>query len=765
MHFRGVLRHCAALLLAAVLGVPGAATADGADDSADWRHLLTEGITARQQGNTRLSIDLLAKAVDRAPLSGQPLAESELGASLLRANRIDEAEALLKRALEGASEADKIRVGVDLGNVALARKDRELARSYYLAAENSSALGAGERLTATLNRARAESAGDRAVLLQTTLQKIDAVDNGALRARLYLNLGDQAARLGLVETAYRAIRAANSNAATLGGRLALEAQDALAQLYEQSNRSSEALQLTEAALRTGAADGSIEVPKDLLFQLHWRKGRMLRVQGRLKEALEEYRLAAGLLESIRQDIPIEYEDGRSSYQYTLRPVFTGFADLTLITSNGLPRADEQQALRAAVHAIELTKQSEMQDYLGNRCEVEAAEPGNDGSVPSGTAVIYQVLLPDRLELLIETSEGLIRKSVAVSESSIAGAAERFVRDLQEYWAPMNQRDARQLYEWLFAPLEEEITKRDIRTLVVVPDGALRLVPMAALIGPRGYLVERYAMTTVAGMSMTTTSQTKGRRYFALLAGLSELGPVVSKLPLSTLGGDLPITKAEATASAENRAIRSMQVRTSEAVPMANVDRSKQQAKLKERLALPGVKEEVASIKEIIPSFTMMDQAFTRGQFTQESASGTYRILHVASHGIFGGSASTSYLLTYDDLLTMDSLDTLLRSPGVESNPIELLTLSACETAEGNERAPLGIAGVAIKARARSVLGSLWPLSDDAAQQFMRIFYDEMIRHQRTKAEALRAAQVELLKDPRFAHPFFWGPFVLIGNWQ
>jgi CHAT domain-containing protein len=94
-----------------------------------------------------------------------------------------------------------------------------------------------------------------------------------------------------------------------------------------------------------------------------------------------------------------------------------------------------------------------------------------------------------------------------------------------------------------------------------------------------------------------------------------------------------------------------------------------------------------------------------------------------------------------------------------------LTLSACETAEGNDRAPLGFSGAAIKARARSVLGTLWPVVDEAAQKVMTRFYGELVANNSGKALALRQAQTSLLKQAATNHPFYWAPFTLVGNWQ
>jgi CHAT domain-containing protein len=99
-----------------------------------------------------------------------------------------------------------------------------------------------------------------------------------------------------------------------------------------------------------------------------------------------------------------------------------------------------------------------------------------------------------------------------------------------------------------------------------------------------------------------------------------------------------------------------------------------------------------------------------------------------------------------------------------SRPIELLCLSACETAAGDDKAALGLAGVAVKAGTRSALATLWNVSDQVAPELVREFYENLKNKSISKAQALHEAQVRLLDDPRYRHPFYWSPFLLVGNW-
>ena len=141
-------------------------------------------------------------------------------------------------------------------------------------------------------------------------------------------------------------------------------------------------------------------------------------------------------------------------------------------------------------------------------------------------------------------------------------------------------------------------------------------------------------------------------------------------------------------------------------------------------------------------------------------------MHVASHAYFGGGPEESFLLTHDGAVTFDELGAVVAPRTYTEAPLELLVLSACETAAGDEQAALGLAGVAIRSGARSALGSLWAIPDEAAYQVMTGFYEALNEPKLSKAKALQQAQLALL-EPRTAshrHPYYWSPYLLISNW-
>jgi CHAT domain-containing protein len=140
------------------------------------------------------------------------------------------------------------------------------------------------------------------------------------------------------------------------------------------------------------------------------------------------------------------------------------------------------------------------------------------------------------------------------------------------------------------------------------------------------------------------------------------------------------------------------------------------------------------------------------------------MVHFASHAVFTGNPETSFLLTHDGRLTLDRMGDMIGQTRFRDTPLELLVLSACETAAGDEGAALGLAGVAIRSGARSALGSLWKITDVAAYELMVAFYEELKDPSVSKARALQLAQTRLFEGDRFAHPYYWSPYLLISNW-
>ena len=142
----------------------------------------------------------------------------------------------------------------------------------------------------------------------------------------------------------------------------------------------------------------------------------------------------------------------------------------------------------------------------------------------------------------------------------------------------------------------------------------------------------------------------------------------------------------------------------------------------------------------------------------------FPLVHIATHGQFNGTLEESFLETYQGQINLLDLENILSSHQINfpANPLELLTLSACETAAGNKRATLGLAGVAIRSGVSNVLASLWSIDDEQAVALMTDFYHALLKQKMSQFEALRQAQSKMISDPN-SHPTIWSNLILIVN--
>jgi CHAT domain-containing protein len=162
---------------------------------------------------------------------------------------------------------------------------------------------------------------------------------------------------------------------------------------------------------------------------------------------------------------------------------------------------------------------------------------------------------------------------------------------------------------------------------------------------------------------------------------------------------------------------------------------------------------------------LLDGNFTRDRLENQVQTQNFPIVHLATHGQFSSQADKTFLITWDKKINVKNLDQLLKERDkITQNPIELLILSACQTATGDKRAALGLAGVAVRSGARSTLATLWSIQDQSTADFMTEFYQAINQPNVSKAQALRQAQLSLLHSPQYQNPYYWAPFVLVGNW-
>ncbi|TKB78837.1 MAG: CHAT domain-containing protein [Nitrospira sp.] len=480
----------------------------------------------------------------------------------------------------------------------------------------------------------------------------------------------------------------------------------LGHLYETEFRMDEALQLTRRALFAAQA---VDAPESL-YRWQWQLGRQLAATGQLDQAIASYRQATVTLQPIRVEIAQASSEGHVADQDTVKPLFFELADLLLqrasLTDDG--KAAEGY-LFSARDAIEAYKTAELRDYFKDDCvdAVRSRLTTFDRLSPD-TAVIYPIIFSSRLELLMSLPSGLKRISVPVT-------AERLTREIREFRRLIEKRTTReyvphaqQLYDWLIRPLETDLSRLNITTLVFVPDSALRTIPLAALHDGSSFLISKFALAMTPGLTLTDPRPLNRDKLRFLTAGLTK-----------SVQGFPP---------------------------------------------LPYVADEVESIQRLYKSDQIMNNDFQASRLERELREGRYGGLHIATHGRFSTEVNNSFLLTFDGKLTMQTLDQLIGLFRFRQEPLELLTLSACQTGVGDDRAALGLAGVALKAGARSALATLWFINDEASAALISEFYRQLRNPALSKAVALQRAQLKLLSDRVYEHPAYWSPFLLLNNW-
>jgi CHAT domain-containing protein len=683
------------------------------------------GHADRAEDNLRTALPLAEHAGDQAQVA---LILGHLGELALAAGNVTEAERLVHEALGRAQALEDAGLTATLlqtqGTVFMHQQHWPNALMAYRnsasVAQQAAHWGIVARalVHAALAAERADQPQTATVLLGDALTAVRQGDPSHDTAAELLVIGRAYHRLAqttpdLILQAAAVFQEAATMAQTLQDpRVLSSAWGYLGRLYEEARRYDEALDLTRRAAFTAQ---QVDAPESL-YQWQWQTGRVLRALGDPQAALEAYTRAVETVQSLHATLARGQWGLQTTFREAVGPLYVERAELLLHQAaaleaqpqtHGAPQYEEY--LRQARATIEQLKAAELRDYFGDAC-VDAVRPhvtALEGVSPS-TAVVYPILLEDRTELLLSLPGGLTRVGVPVPGRQVEQRAQ-FLRSALEARDPERYlQHAHRLYQWLIQPLEAHLAAWPIQTLVFVPDGALRLIPPAVLYDGQQYLIEKYAVAMTPSLSLTEPRPLPQGAVQVLAAGLTEAAD-----------GFPP---------------------------------------------LPHVREEVQALQKLYGGTVLLDRAFSPARLDTLLQQGRFAIVHIAAHGRFAPEANASFLLTGQGKLTLPQLAQSIGRLRFRDQPVELLTLSACETAQGDERSALGLAGVAIQAGARSALATLWQVADEATAHLMQTFYQHLRTPGVSKARALQQAQVALLKDPRYTEAFFWAPFLLLNNW-
>ncbi|MDZ8257038.1 CHAT domain-containing protein [Nostoc sp. ChiQUE01b] len=512
---------------------------------------------------------------------------------------------------------------------------------------------------------------------------------------------------------------------------------------EKALKNQKALKYTQAAII--AADSKLSA-KDSLYLWEWQAGRILDEQKRKEEAIASYQRAFDTLEDIRQDILTAERDVQFDFRDVVRPLYRTLAQSRLDLLGVGAIADEGRAkeLSKVVNTIDALKLAELQNYFGNDCILSGLNPKQVGELLEDNSVAFKktgflssIILNGKTGILLQLPNQAT-KFKWIEDPNQQGdkvvSSETLQKKIAEFRTGLVKREeinydttiASQLYDWMIRPFAEDIKPEKVKTLVFIQDGFLRSVPMAALYDSKQqkYLVETYAVATTPSLRLTTPKLRDRSTQRALILGLTK----------------------EATIDGKT---------------------------FEQLFAVP---DEVRAVESIFPNHTpLIDDNFLPESFQDKLDKTTYPIVHIASHAQFGIIPEDTFIVTgKNQKLTISQLENSLRNLNSKSDGVELLMLTACETAVGDDRATLGLAGVALQVGVKSAIASLWSVTDQSTSELVKTFYANYRNTGMSIAEALQTAQIRMIHAKKlppsegvnimYDHPAYWAPMVAIGNW-
>lgn len=430
-------------------------------------------------------------------------------------------------------------------------------------------------------------------------------------------------------------------------------------------------------------------------------------------AIVAYQQALSSLAAVRQNLLLVDPQVQFSFRDNVEPVYREFISL-LLHSVPAGAQPSQQALQLAVQTADALQLTELENFLG--CNLSQLVSLSAAGSDPAAMTLHPIILPSQLAIIVDVpGQPLTLRTTLVSQRTVESTLETLRNNLTlPGKTPAVLTDAQALYSWLIEPIIPILNDNpQLQTLVFVPDGPLRNVPMGVLYDGEQYLVEKdYAIAIAPQLDLFTPRATPAQLK-VLRGGIG--------LPQTVRGRTFP--------------------------PIELIQ---------------------AELNQIPEAFTvakpLIDEDFTQSNIEQQLENETYSAIHWKTHGVFSSSPGETFLVAYQEGITANELSNLVQAATQRrAEPLELLVLSACATAQGDRRAVLGLAGIAVRAGTRSTLSTLWRADDGANTALMDSFY-QGLDSGLTKAQALQKAQKMLLSESGYPAPYYWAPYVLVGNW-
>ena len=522
----------------------------------------------------------------------------------------------------------------------------------------------------------------------------------------------------------------------------------LGHVYECEANYQEALNWTQKALIQSQQEQN-------RYLWEWQSGRIAKAQGNTEQAIISYEMAVQTLKDIRSDIAIVGRDLQLDFREAIEPIYRELALLQLqqaplfnsqFAIDNMPkrhatRTQLPSSSLPGLETIDALRVSELQNYLGSECTLEPIAQSVN-LIDKETAVINSIIFEDRVAVIAtlpdkQKGTRFLVHWINYNKEKITALVNELRRRLEKRSDLANTyiEPAKTLYELLIRPFVLELNKAQTKTLVFVQDGILRSIPMATLYDGKKFLVENYAIANNPSLSLVEPARLNPRNLRVIAFGLTES---------SVIQGSSSYKFFE---------------------------------------ALANVRLEIERILKTIPGKGIYDKQFTSKRLEQELQNNDFPIIHLATHGRFGIDARETFLVMgkgndkrknikdpktrtdkYNEKLSPDHLYQIIRN-NPRGKSVELLALTACETAAGSDRDALGIAGISLQAGAKSAIASLWQVDDLATADIITKFYQNL-RNGTSRAKALQQAQISWLAEHKKEsnHPGYWAALILVGNW-
>jgi CHAT domain-containing protein len=475
----------------------------------------------------------------------------------------------------------------------------------------------------------------------------------------------------------------------------------IATIYKSLGKTLEATQYFEKAM--GLAQ-SVQA-WDIAYEWQWQLGRLYRVSGKVDKANQVYESAINSLEQVRGNLLGINPEIQFNFKDKVEPIYHEYMDLLF--------SQDQGKSKRAVEIQEKLRLTEIENFL--QCGRLNLFSLRDGQAPKQLlTIIYLIKLGEQVEVVVRTPQKFYRHRLDFNQ--IADPIDNLLKIVQTKEFLRTERVnyliyCQTLYNLLFSPIKQYLPNSG--TLGFVLDSYFQNFPVDMLHDGKKYLTDSYSIVTASSFQQLHNQSDQFTRSNILIAGISQPSPSLND-PL--VPKNLP--------------------------------------------PLPEVKAEIENIKKSTTSVsTLIDSEFNSRSFQQKIEKNSFSLVHLSTHAQFSSDPEKTFILTWDKPLNVKDLKFLLKNEG---DTINLLVLSACQTAKGDKRSALGIAGIAVQAGARSTLASLWLVDANSTALLMEEFY-KGLKNGLLVPEALRLAKLSLLSSEKYFHPYYWAGFILVGN--